>query len=192
MIRKCLAFNEADRPTYEQLLAHPWVFGDSTSPNNDGSGSFERSKPVSVSVPKNLVVGGVNPHQLRHALLDETNQNVPEDVTMVEETAVVGSPMDGEDIFVVPSTSQSSGTSSDDVNMSPSSAASGIFQSKASPSLFPIGPLVNTCGRPVSPLRPMPQYFTHLAKAGLGSACSSAYSSACSSYINESGLCSSL
>lgn len=189
VIRMCLSFSEADRPTYEHLLSHPWMVD--SNPAMDEVAAIGRSKPVSVSVPKNLAMGGVNPHQLRQALLEDSKSSQDE-------------PMETDDILLESSPS-SSMAQSPILSVSPSDRMSTPDNASTVPqvvvgktsSAAPIRhPMAQFDQRQLSPHGLLLQHLHHQHSpsltTGLGSACSSAYSSACSSYVSDSSLCSSL
>lgn len=194
----CLSFNATDRPSFEECLSHPWVVGDPKSAVGDVM-ALERSKPVSVSVPKNLAMGGVNPHQLRQALLDDATNSQGECV-------LVGSPMETDDILLESSASSSMAqspvlsASPDDTRLAVPENATATPQvivgnaTRVAPIRHPMAQQFDQ--RQLSPrnivLHHLQQQHSPALSSGLGSACSSAYSSACSSYISGSSMCGSL
>lgn len=190
MIQKCLSYHEADRPTCEELLLHPWVAGDSVPPVKDLLIGFGRGKPVPVShsVPKNLAIGGVNPHELRQALLIDSNNSG--DGSMVS-----GSPMEMDGILL-----ESTSTSSlitppvlsmpEDPNSIPQMMVSNTNQTapirRAMQQEFDNARLSPDSGL----LTDLDHQHSPLLTTSLGSAYSSAYSSVCTSYVSDSSLCS--
>lgn len=175
--------------------------------------------PACASAPKNLG-GGVNPDQLRRALMDDAAVGRNNDGQADDERRV-DSPMEDDVLLESVGEHSSSGDQ-----------ASATIDESLNQTSVPTNPMMssvptdNLCGGGDSASK-NPHLITNLMRPGtmidhqnhqnsqhhhralyaqhtssclqqplsstsLGSACSSAYSSACSSYVSDSSLCSSL
>lgn len=168
----------------------------------DSSSMFDRSKPVCMSVPKNL--GGINPQHLRDALqgAQQLSPSVPIGNQQSEESIVADSP---------PCASSMVGSPSCEV-LSPIMTTSLVTGSLVVPSTLVVQHHAATdnsnhpnCRKPAGNHHPSPAVIQihnnllHPASSnparidsGLGSGFSSVNSSAASSYKSNSSLCGSL
>lgn len=210
LIRKCLAFEPSQRATFDDILNHRWYNGsDDLEINTDSSSSsnaFDRSKPVvCTSVPKNL--GGINPQHLRDAL-HGAHQSPPVPIGQQQHQP-------DEMMSDSPSTSSIGSPSSDIVqpmNNNPTSLLTGSLIVPSNHMALQHHAATDNsnhpnCRKPAG--NHMPAVIqvhnnnnnlnnNHLlpnpsrVDSGLGSAFSSANSSAASSYKSNSSLCGSL
>lgn len=196
LIRKCLTFDASQRPSLEDIYNHPWMAGDNLQTDSSSLlSSFNCSKPVSMSVPKNL--GAIDAQELYEALNDavnmESSSNTPSSSSSADSSMV------NDDDHMDGITMTSSSSLSD--NNSTFIPGSSILTSHIPPFHATTDNNANlTNVRKVAGLAPQTgviqlQLVTTSSSRiddGLGSAFSSANSSAASSYKSNSSLCGSL